>query len=107
MEQVRSQWTIIEGGVSRFHGGGCLVVDTTAVDFTQADRDMLSGLATPDDVENLGDVLLAVIDDLATAEGVTAAQTAIIDRGDVAWLTAEIVLPPVWSVNESTWETSN
>ena len=44
IEQIRFEWTITEGTVARLHGGAVQVVDTTAVDFTAADRAKLDTL---------------------------------------------------------------
>jgi len=46
IEQVRFEWSIVEGGVTRLHGGLAQVVDTTAVDFTAADRTKLEAVHT-------------------------------------------------------------
>jgi len=44
IEQLIFEWTIIEGGLTRLHGAPAQVVDTTAVDFTAADRTKLDTL---------------------------------------------------------------
>ena len=46
IEGLRFEWTTVEGGVTRKHGAGALVVDTTAVDFTAADRTLLEDVPT-------------------------------------------------------------
>lgn len=38
IEQIRFEWSIVEGGSARIHGGAVQIVDTTAVDYTAADR---------------------------------------------------------------------
>lgn len=44
IEALRFQWTVVEGGVTRYHAAMAMVVDTTAVDFTAADRVKLNAL---------------------------------------------------------------
>ena len=44
IEQLLFIWTVTEGGVARLHGSATQVVDTTAVDFTAADRTKLDTL---------------------------------------------------------------
>lgn len=44
IEQLTFEWTTVEGGATRLHGGSAMVVDTTAVDFTAADRAKLDAL---------------------------------------------------------------
>ena len=44
IEQVMFEWTVVEGGISRKHGTSVQVVDTTAVDFTAADRTKLDAI---------------------------------------------------------------
>lgn len=44
IEQIRFEWSIVEGGVTKKHGASSQIVDTTAVDFTAADRTKLDTL---------------------------------------------------------------
>jgi hypothetical protein len=44
IEQIRFEWSIVEGGVTKKHGAASQIVDTTAVDFTAADRTKLDTL---------------------------------------------------------------
>ncbi len=44
IEQVRFEWSVVEGGATRLHGDVAQIVDTTAVDFTSADRTKLDTL---------------------------------------------------------------
>lgn len=44
IEQILFEWTIVEGGATRLHGAATQIVDTTAVDFTAADRAKLDTL---------------------------------------------------------------
>lgn len=44
IEGLLAEWTTVEGGLTRKHGGAAMVVDTTAVDFTAADRTKLDAL---------------------------------------------------------------
>lgn len=46
IEQLLFKWTVTEGAVARLHGSTTQVVDTTAVDFTAADRTKLEALET-------------------------------------------------------------
>lgn len=45
IEQIRFEWTIVEGSATRLHGRSAQVVDTTAVDFTNTDRSTLATIA--------------------------------------------------------------
>jgi hypothetical protein len=44
IEELLFEWSIVEGGVTRLHGAATQIVDTTAVDFTSADRAKLDTL---------------------------------------------------------------
>lgn len=44
IEQIIFEWSVVEGGVTRKHGASTQIVDTTAVDFTAADRTKLDTL---------------------------------------------------------------
>ena len=44
IEELLFEWSIVEGGVTRLHGAAAQIVDTTAVDFTSADRTKLDTL---------------------------------------------------------------
>jgi len=44
IEQLIFEWTVTEGAVARLHGSSAQVVDTSAVDFTSADRAKLDTL---------------------------------------------------------------
>jgi hypothetical protein len=44
IEQIIFEWSTVEGGVTRKHGDSTMIVDTTAVDFTSADRTKLDNL---------------------------------------------------------------
>lgn len=44
IEQIHIEWTVTEGSVAREHGAMMQIVDTTAVDFTSADRTKLDGV---------------------------------------------------------------
>lgn len=46
LEQLVWTFSVIEGGATRVYGNNSLIVDTTAVDFTAADRTKLETLAT-------------------------------------------------------------
>jgi len=44
IEELLFEWSIVEGGATRLHGAAAQIVDTTAVDFTSADRTKLDTL---------------------------------------------------------------
>lgn len=44
IEQLLFEWTVVEAGATRLHGASTLIVDTTAVDFTSADRTKLDAV---------------------------------------------------------------
>jgi Fe-S cluster assembly iron-binding protein IscA len=44
MDQLRFTLSVVEGGTTRVHGALSLIVDTTAADFTSADREQLDAL---------------------------------------------------------------
>lgn len=69
IEQIRFEWTIVEGGVTRKHGRSTIIVDTTAVDFTSADRtklDTIHGKVPSGNMADPADVASA----LTTYDGV-------------------------------------
>ena len=93
IEGLLFQWSVVEGGVTRTHGAQALVVDTTAVDFTAADRTKLETLATDyttaragylDNLSAGAAALEATLTAIkgATFAGATDSLEAIRDRGD-------------------------
>ena len=71
IEQLIFEWTVTEGAVSRQHGAAAQIVDTTAVDFTAADRTKLNTLPTAVEIQaemeengaSILDTLLTMLDD--------------------------------------------
>ena len=60
MEQLRFEFSVVEGGETLKFGNTAQVVDTTAVDFTAADRAKLSGVSTAATEERLARLDAAV-----------------------------------------------
>jgi hypothetical protein len=67
VEQLLFEWTVTEGGVARQHGAAAQVVDTTAVDFTSADRTTLQAVESA----------VGALNDLSSAEAQAAAAAAL------------------------------
>ncbi len=86
IEQIRFEWSIVEGGVTKKHGTAALIVDTTAVDFTAADRTKLDTLhdtrLTAARATNL-DNLDATVSSRAAASVCTEARLAELDPANL------------------------
>lgn len=69
LEQLLSEFTVVEGGATRLFGRSTLIVDTSAVDFSSSDRTKLDAVYNKLPVNNIGDetLLLAAIGSPAQA----------------------------------------
>lgn len=94
IEQLRFEWTVVVGAKTRLAGHASWVVDTTAVDFTAADRTKLDTIHGKLPSGNIGDATvanqtailaaLAALNDLSSAEVQTAADAALQAKGYTA-----------------------
>lgn len=79
LEQLVWAFSVVEGGATRIYGNSSLIVDTTAVDFTSADRTKLETLATDLTTARAAklDNLDVASSTLATAANLAAAKTVV------------------------------
>ena len=119
MDQLVWAFSVIEGGVTRIYGNTSLIVDTTAVDFTAADRTALGAVQTrvelslPAVAPNAdgGLVILEHVDGILTIPACLKAvnATSIAGTGSLvaaAWLAQYNVASPVFT-NQSVNQTGN
>ncbi len=89
LEQLVWTFSVVEGGATRLYGNQSLIVDTTAVDFTAADRTKLETLATD----------------------YTTARAAKLDNADVAvssrLAAVGYTAPPTAAQNADAWTARN
>lgn len=76
LEQLLWEFTVVEGGATRVHGTDSVIVDTTAVDFTSADRTKLNAIET------------RLPSDPADASDLAGLLSALTSHGDSEWATA-------------------
>lgn len=73
IEQIMFEWSVVEGSTTRKHGASTQIVDTTAVDFTSADRTKLDAIKTKTD-----NLPANTATELATIAGYVDSETALI-----------------------------
>lgn len=82
LEQLVFTFSVVEGGATRLYGNGAQVVDTTAVDFTAADRTKLEAIKTVTDLIPDGGALSTIGTDTARLTAARAqVLTDLIDGG--------------------------